>query len=147
MTFFDRVKSGVSNYFDKRKAQKEELEQIQKEVDAEARQIFTKEFKENALQVAKAKAYKDAAQKTGLQKLRAINRVRRLNESGSPPGSFFSKLSEYTKKNLAKREENLERTKVMREEANKIRQETANQRIEKRIPTKPNNFRQCNWKM
>lgn len=123
MSIFESIKSGISGHFEKKKKEREMMEQLQLEAEQQRRLIFQEEFKKNALEVARAKAKKDAAKLSGLQKLRAVNRARRLTETGKEPGSMFSKLSEYTQKNLAKREENLKRTEEMREMAKKIREE------------------------
>lgn len=149
MGFFDSIKLGIKNHFEKQRERREQLEQIQRQADAEANVVFQKQFKEHSVAIAKKKAYQDAAKKSGIQKLRAMNRARRLNETGAPPGSFFAKLSEYTQKNIAKREENLARTKVMREEAQKLRREKMEKRIAERQENmaRSSGFGQSTWKM
>jgi len=114
MNVLEDIKEGITKHFDKRKQDREMMEKLQKEADLQQAQIFQEEFKRNALEVAKARAKKQAAELSGLQRLRATNRARRLTESGTTPGSFFSKLSEYTQKNIANREANLKRTAEMR---------------------------------
>jgi len=123
MSVLDSIKSGISNHFEKKKKEREMMEQLQLEASMQQRQIFQEEFKKNALEVARAKAKQDAAKLSGLQKLRATNRARRLTETGQEPGSMFSKLSEYTQKNLARKEENIKRTEEMRETAKKMQEE------------------------
>lgn len=149
MGFFDSIKQGIKNHFDKQRERREQLEQLQQQADAEANIVFQEQFKKHSIEIAKAKAYKDAAKKSGIQKLRAINRARRLSETGAPPGSLFAKLSEYTQKNIAKREENLERTKAMREEAEKLRQERMDKKVGERQAnqTRASGFGQSTWKM
>ncbi len=116
---FENIFEGIKEKFresaEKKKLEKEDLERMQREVDFQRRQIFQEEFKKNALEVAKAKAKKEAAELSGLQKYRAMNRLRKLNEQGSSPDNFFTKFAEYTQKNVARREENLKRTKEMKE--------------------------------
>ncbi|KKK63035.1 hypothetical protein LCGC14_2998350 [marine sediment metagenome] len=124
MGFFDYIKEGIKNHFDKKKEDREMVEKWQKEVDLQKQQIFEDEFKKNALEVARGEAKKDAASKSGLQKLRATNRLRNLENNNMAPGSFFNKLSEYTQKNLAKRQENMKKTDEMRATAKKMREET-----------------------
>lgn len=123
MGFFDTVKEGVQGHFDKKKQEREELERMQREVDFQRKQIFEEEFKKNALIVARGEAKKRAANLSGLQKLRAVNRARNLTQSGQDPGSFFSKLSEYTQKNIAKREDNMKRTEELRNVGKQMREE------------------------
>ena len=72
--------------------------------------------------------------------MRAMNRARNLTQSGSDPGSVFSKFSSYTQKNLAKREENLKRTEEMREEGKKIREGRTQHQPQVRKPFSPSGF-------
>lgn len=109
---------------ERKKIEKLEMEKMQREIDFERKRVFQEEFKKNALEVAKAQAKKDAANKSGIQKLRASNRLRRLNEpNATDPANFFANFSAYTQRNLAKREENMKRTQAMREDAKKMVEE------------------------
>lgn len=116
------LKSSIKEHFDKKKEQQEEIDRMNREAKILAQQVFQDEFKKNALEVARAEAKKDAAKKSGLQKLRAMNRANRLTEPANPGGAM-AKFSEYTQKNLLKREENIKRTKELREEGKKMREE------------------------
>ena len=122
MDFFGSIKSGLKNHFDKRKEQQEYMERLQFEANIEKKRVFEEEFKKHATDIAIGKAKEDAARLSGMQKLRATNRLRNLSNADQNPGSFFEKLGEYTKKNMARREENLKRTEMMRQEAEKIKQ-------------------------
>ncbi len=118
------LKQKFRERLDRKEAERLEIEKMQREVDFEKSRVFQEEFKKNSLKIAIGQAKKDAASKSGLQKLRATNRLRRLKEPGSTnPGNFFANFSEYTQRNLAKREENLKRTEALREEAKKIREQ------------------------
>lgn len=121
---------------EKRRAEKEMLEGLQKEAEAQRRLHFQDEFRKASLEVARAQAKKEAAEKSGLQKLRATNRARRLHEVGAEEGSFFGKLADYTRKNRLRREENLKRTAILREEAKKMREERQLQREQERAARK-----------
>jgi len=122
LRIFDSIKEGITNHFERRKQDREMMERLQKEADMQRRIVFQQEYRKNALEVATAQAKKDAASKSGLQKLRAMNRVRNLEKSNpEDTGNFFQKLSVYTQKNIARREENLEKTEMMRSEAQKIK--------------------------
>ncbi len=136
MGFFDTIKGSIKNQIDRRKEEREHMQRMQLEVDVQRRQIFEERFKKDALEVAKAQAYKDAAEKSGLQKLRAASRARNLTQNNNiPPGSFFEKLRDYTQKNIARREDNLKRTEMMRENAEKIKNErVVNKKIGTRKP-------------
>ncbi len=109
MSFFDFIKEGVSNHFDKRKEDQELVDRIRKETAIQESIIFEKQMREDSLEVAKAHAKRNAARSSGLQKMRAENRLRNLNKPQSGEG-FLGKMREYTQRNLAKREENLQRT-------------------------------------
>lgn len=122
MGVFESLKNSVQGYFDKKREDREFVERLQREADAQKKILFEEEFKKNALEVAKAEAHKNAAKLSGLQKLRAMNRARRLTEPGQGQG-MFSKLSEYTQKNIAKREENIKRTAELRDAGKKMREE------------------------
>ncbi len=141
MGVFDSIKQAFQNHFDKNKEEQEMLDRVRKETQIERLKIFEEELKKNSLEVARGQAKKDAASKSGLQKLRAENRMRRLNQSEPAPGSFFDKLREHTQKNLARTQENLKRTEEMRGVGKKLRDER-NNKITVRKP-----FGQTNWKM
>ena len=118
------IKQKFADSQEQKRLEKDELARMQREVDFQAKVVFQKEFRENALKVAIGKAKKDAAEKSGIQKLQAQNRLRRLQEPGAnDPSNFFNKFSAYTQKNLARKEENLKRTAALREDAKKIREE------------------------
>ncbi len=123
MGILESIKSGIEGHFEKRKEDQEFMDNLRRESEAQKRLIFEEEFRKNALEVAKAEAKREAAQKSGLQKLRATNRLRRLNEVKESPDSFFGKLSSYTHRNIANREANLKRTEELRETAKKIRED------------------------
>lgn len=109
---------------EKKRLEKEEMAKMQREVDFQAKIEFQKKFKEDALKVAISKAKKDAAKKSGIQKLVALNRAKRLQEPGANnPSDFFNKFSSYTQRNLARTEENKKRTAEMREAAREMREE------------------------
>lgn len=153
MGFFGAIK----DYFDTKSVERQQMEAMKREIDIQYRLEFEKEYKQNSLEVAKERAKQDALQKSGLAKMRAINRVSRLDEGGPPPGSILEKLSDYTKKNLAKRDENLARTKIMREEAKRtIASDQAKRETERtnrmiNRPTSPIDFNKSNnkskWRM
>ena len=146
MGFFDSITNGIKGHFDKQAENRKMMEDLQREIDLEKKRIFAEEYRANALEVAKAKAKKEAAQKSGLQKLRSLNRAKRMSENNIVPGSFFDKLSEYTKKNIARREENIKRTQLMRQAAEELK---AKREIEKasRLNKSSKSFSNSTWKM
>ncbi len=123
MNILENIKSGIKNHFEKRKEQREYMERLQFEAKVQQQQIFEDQFKKDALEVAKARAMKDAARLSGMQKLRAENRLRNLNKNQDAPGTFFDKLRDYTQKNLARREENLKKTEMMRAKGAEIKEQ------------------------
>ncbi len=131
MSFFENLTRGLKNRFDSRKEEREALEKIQREINLQKRQIFEDKYREDLLEVSKAKALKEASELSGLRKLRAMNRLRNLDaQDSAPPISFFEKLSEYTKKNVARREENLQRTEMLRKVAEEDKEKRYNENIQ-----------------
>ena len=147
MNFFASIKNSIQRGLDKRREDNEAMNQIRKEADMERRKIFEEEFKKHAIEIAKKKAYQDAAKLSGMQKLRAENRLRRLNESSSvpTPGSFFEKLRDYTAKNVARREENLKRTEEQRKQAEILKQQRLT-KMEQRKTSPTRSFGNSTWK-
>ncbi len=137
MGVLDSFKATLQEHFDKKKADKEFVERAQLEAEVRARQIYEEDYKKHTLYMAKAQAHKDAAEKSGIAKLRATSRARTLDEGNLPPGSFFDKLRDYTQKNKAKTEANLKRTAEMREAGKKIQQERLGKNRLTSIPRKP----------
>ena len=127
---------------ERKRLEKEEFARMQREVDFQKKQIFEEQFKKDALEVVKAQAKKDAARLSGLQKLRAENRLRNLNKTDAQnPTNMFSKLSAYTQKNIARREENLKRTQEMRDATKSIVGEKKLGTPTIRKPFEPSGFR------
>jgi len=122
MSFFGKLSDSISGHFDKQRKQKEKFQEMQNEADMEAQIVFNQEFKAGALEVAKAKAHRDASKLSGVQKLRAMNRSRRLTEPGNK-GNIMGRFSAFTQTNIQKREENMKRTLEIQNEAKKMREE------------------------
>lgn len=124
------------------------MEKLQRDADAQRLMAFREAFSENAKIVAIAEAKKDAAELSGLRKLRATSRARDLSHGGPEPGTFFEKLSDFTKKNKARMRENLERTKEVRAVAEKQKKESMEKKIfnrESRRSGRP--LEKSTWKM
>ena len=155
MGFFDTAREKIREHFDKKSEDREKMEELRKEVNLQRQQIFEEQFKKNALEVAKRQAYKDAAEKSGIQKLRAETRLRRLNEQSSAPepGTWREKMRDYTSKNIARREENLQRTEEIRAKAEELKQErmgkTSEEKQQRMIVNTPKTigFNKPTWKM
>ena len=123
MGIFQNLRDEVQDHFSKRKEERARFEAIQREVEFQKRQMFEERYKENALEVARASAIRAAEKKSGIAKLRAMNRADRLTEPGETSGTFWGKLSEYTQKNVARREDNIRRTEGLRDAAKKMREQ------------------------
>ncbi len=107
-----------------RKAQdKEEIRKIQRDIDFESKRIFQEEYAKHAREIAIGNAKRDAAKASGIQKLRHQNRLRNLQSNTQAPGSLFSRMAEYTQKNLAKTEERKKRTAALREDAKNLKEQ------------------------
>ncbi len=148
MGFFDSISNGIKNHFDKNREQREMMEELQRDADAQRRMAFREAFSENAKVVAISEAKREAAELSGLRKLRATSRARDLSHGGPEPGTFFEKLSDFTKKNKARMRENLERTKEVRAVAEKQKKESMEKKIfnrESRSSGRP--LEKTTWKM
>ncbi len=109
MSFLDLIKESFSDRSEKRREEKELVDRIRLESEVRRKEILEEEIRKNMLELTIGKAKKDAAELSGLKKHRAENRLRNLQNPQTQMG-IFSKLSEYTQRNIAKREENLRRT-------------------------------------
>lgn len=114
MGFFDSIKEEFASRAEKRKEEQDAIRKIKLGIAAEQQKAFEDQFKKDALEVAISQAKQKAAQASGLQKLRQVNRLRHLQKVDGSPATMFGKLGEYTRRNIAKREENLKRTEEMR---------------------------------
>ena len=110
MGFWDNLKEEWAERARKRKEEGEMVRRLEIEAEVEKRRVFEEEFRKNIFKIVTGKAKKEAAEKSGLQKLRAMNRVRNLEKLEKNPSGFLGKLSEYTQRNIAKKEERLQRT-------------------------------------
>jgi len=128
MSIFDGLKSAVRGHFDKKKQDREFEERMRLEASIQRRQVFEEDYRKHTLEVAKAQAHKEAAQKSGIAKLRAHTRLRRLNEDSVEPGSAFEKLRDLTQRNKARTEANIKRTTETRAMALKMRQDKTQER-------------------
>lgn len=137
MGFLNSISSAFRDHFDKKKEEREIMERVQKEAEIQRLEVFEENLRKNSLEVAKAKALKDAAEKSGLQRLRQINRAKNLASSQAPPGSFFEKLGGYTQKNLARREANLAKTEALRKAAQEMKEDRQKQIQHRNLARKP----------
>lgn len=126
MGVLDSFKATLQGHFDKKKEDREFEDRLRLEAAIQKKQFYEEQYKKDALEVAKAQAYKEAAENTGLSKLRAQNRSRRLNENNITPGSGFDKLRELTQKNKARTAANLKRTAETRAAGKQIQEDRLN---------------------
>lgn len=98
------------------------MHRLRIQAEQERQLAFEEEFKKNAKTVAIIRAKKDAAKLSGLQKLRAVERARRLeNQNPETQPNALRKLSEYTQRNMARRDANLKRTQEVRAAAKEMK--------------------------
>lgn len=129
MGVFNSVFTGIKGHFNKKSQEQKIMDELQKEADRHRLQVFRERYLEDAKKVAESVATREAAEKSGLQRLRATNRKRNLSSNEGPePGSFFEKLRNHTQKNLAQREENLKKTSELRMVAESERMRKMNER-------------------
>ncbi len=123
MSFFDKLKEEFSEKSRRRKQDQEVIDKLKLEAEVERKIVFEKKMRVKLIKDAKDRALRDVEKKTGLQRFKAQNRVRNIEKLESNPGGRFSKLSEYTQRNLAKtqerREKNDQLQKALREEREK----------------------------
>lgn len=129
MGFFESIKESFAGHFEKQKEEREMMERLRKEQDMQQRLAFERQFKIDAKEVAIAKAKRDSAKLSGLQKLRAEKRVRDLEKPNNNNEGFMKKFQEYTQKNIANREENISMTQKTREDAQKLKQSPGSTKI------------------
>ena len=120
MKIFDKIKESIAGSMQKRKEEREYMESLQVQARVEQKRIFEEEYRKKALEMAKVKAMSDAERLTGYRKFQAINRVVNLEQGANAPGGL-SKLAEYTQRNLARTQQRMEKTKVLREAAKQER--------------------------
>ncbi len=139
MGFLDTIKDAIGKKVEKRKEEQAIIDRIRLEAEVERQSVLETEMRKHSLEVARAKAKKDAARLSGVQKRRAENRLRNLNKQEMKPTNVFSKLQEYTQKNLARREENLQKTEEVRKSIGKpFKQQTP---LPRRKPFEPSRLR------
>lgn len=129
--FLDRIKESLAGTMEKRKQEQEYIESLQVQARAEQKRIFEEEYKKKALEMAKARAIADAERLSGYRKFQALNKAINLEQNAQGPGGF-SKLAEYTQKNLARTQQRLERTKIMREAARQEKERQQQSRVQQR---------------
>ena len=119
-----KFKSKSKEFFDKREQERKEEEALRRQQATYDKIAFEKAFRESGQKAAKIRAQREAGERTGLRKLRAIGRVEDLGQENRK--EFLPKLSEFMNRNLKKREENLRKTAVLRAEAEKMKQQRTN---------------------
>ena len=132
MSFWDSIKEGLKNHFDKNKAQEEQIAEITRLNKIEASNAFASEFTRTQKKVLIAKAKRDANVKSGNQRYQAANRLRNLEKEDNP-ASVFDNFKQYTRSNLARREERLKETEAKRQLNQKMRLERVNKLQQNKI--------------
>ena len=129
MGFFDELKGSVNDFFERRKQDQLQEQQLQTQMRQEEAIEYRKQFVLASREAMIINARKRAQEKTGLAKLRAINQVHNLeNPSNQNPASFLGKLADYTKQNRMRRDSTLAKTQAIRQEVMRQKQERIGQR-------------------
>lgn len=131
MGILSNIKDRIARAMENKREDRLQFEQMQKEARMQQQIMFQEEYKKRALEVAKIKAQQDAERLSGYAKIKAMNKV--MNLENPRPANALSNLAEYTQRNLAKTQERLERTRVLRQVAMQERQ--------KQMQSKNNGFR------
>ena len=103
MSFWDKLKADWEEKAENRKEEEQLIRRLKIEAEVEKRRVFEEEFRKNTFEIAKIKAKREAAEKSGLQKLRALNRVRNLEKLEKNPMGYLGKLSDFTQRNIARK--------------------------------------------
>lgn len=126
MSFLDNIGEAIKNQVERRRQERERIDSMRREMEAQRFLEREQQSKMTAADIAQNRILRDTSEKQGIQRLRAINRASinpDLNE-----GSFYNKLSDYTRKNIARREENIRKTQRLRDEARKMREQQLKER-------------------
>lgn len=123
MSLVDSIRNSIIGRIDKRNQELEEFDRMQKELAFQRQQQVIENLKSKNFSTSKQIARQEYKNSSGFNRLRAVNREINIRHPEQVPNNAFSRLSEYTQKNLANRERNLEKTKIMREEARRLREE------------------------
>ena len=118
MNLLKNLKKKFDNYQKTKRYEDAETRKIELEARAEQERVFREEYRKHLIEKAKIQAERDAVNKSGIAKMRAINQK---YSSDKPRPNFFNKLSEYTKANIARREANMKRSSELRKAASQIR--------------------------
>lgn len=126
MGFFSKTLDNIQQKFressERKRQDKEMMDRLRKEATMHHQVEFEKSFRENARNVAIARAKKEAAKASGYQKLKAQERLSRLKQSdANEPMNVFAKLRDHTQRNMARRDENMQRTEDRMKVAKEIR--------------------------
>lgn len=133
MSVLNRIKKSIASYYDKKKEEREYEEKLEKEARATERKIYEQEYRKASYKASLIRARRDAVNKSGLAKLRAIHQ-----KYGSPKQQtgFFGKLSEYTKANRLRNEQLMKRNAEIRKAIGKDIPQRSNLRYAKPIPSR-----------
>ncbi len=131
MSFFDWISDKLKSGFQGRQEEQRITDSINREAHRERLIVFEEELRKRSFQAAHLKAKQDAMNASGLKKLQAINRVDRLENVDSR--TVMGKFAEYTRRNLARRDANIKRTKLLRDEAAKMVKERQQKKIQGRV--------------
>lgn len=113
------IRQRLQERADAKAEEKRALARMRLEAKEVERAEFEKQFKVNAALVAQRNAFERAQKESGINKLRALNQSMHMGEQKEH--SVFDRLKEHTQRNLAKRQENLARTRALRSEAEKMK--------------------------
>lgn len=136
MSFLSGLKKEIEDRAERRKADQELVKRVKLEAEAHRQKVLEEELKKGAFEVAIAKAKKEAAQKSGVEKLHSENRARNLKKlQKEPSGGTLEKFGEYTRRNMAKTEERKKRTEELRKVLEEERVERMKKVQERRAAT------------
>ena len=104
----------IKKHLDTQREKSKSQDALDSELREQERKEYEKQYRKASEEAILIRAKRDALEKSGLAKLRATQIVA---NAGKPAPSALSKLSTYTRQNMARREANLQKTELMRKAA------------------------------
>jgi len=127
MSFFNFLKTKVTESRAKRKDESERMKSLRMEAEELQKIEFEKEFRKQSRELAIIQAQRDAMKKSGMAKMRALERAERLKMNNNPKSDIGSKLAKIS----ARMAQNRERTMKRKQLTEMKRKMIKNQKMER----------------
>ena len=131
MGIFDTVKEKFRESQDKKDLERAQFDALRKEQQQMEQIEFEKEFRRSSLELARKRAKRDALKKSGLEKMRALERSERMKQPRSQMSSKLAEFSALTARNRERTEKNRELAVKKRDLAKELNEERMQGRKQK----------------